>query len=41
MADTAGYSLINVHLDRYDRSPALERLANRLSRIVTSRPDPR
>jgi indolepyruvate decarboxylase len=41
MADTAGYSLINVHLDRYDRSPALERLANRLSRIVTSGPDSR
>jgi indolepyruvate decarboxylase len=41
MANTAGYSLLNVHLDRYDRSPALERLANRLSRIVTSRPDPR
>ncbi len=31
----AGFSLINVHLDPYDRSPALERLAQRLSRIVT------
>ncbi len=41
LANTAGYSLLNVHLDPYDRSPALERLANRLSRIVTSRPDPR
>ena len=31
------FSLINVHLDPYDRSPALERLAQRLSKIVTSR----
>lgn len=36
LADTSGYSLINVHLDPYDRSPALERLANRLSKIVTA-----
>ena len=36
MANTSGYSLLNVHLDPYDRSPALERLASRLSRIVTS-----
>ena len=41
MANTAGYSLLNVHLDPYDRSPALERLANRLSEIVKSGPDPR
>jgi indolepyruvate decarboxylase len=33
-ANTASFSLLNVHLDRYDRSPALERLANRLSKIV-------
>ena len=31
----AGFSLLNVHLDPYDRSPALERLAQRLSKIVT------
>ncbi len=31
-----GYSLLNVHLDRYDRSPALERLSQRLSKIVTN-----
>ncbi len=35
--NTAGFSLLNVHLDPYDRSPALERLANRLSKIVDSR----
>jgi hypothetical protein len=32
---TAGFSLLNVHLDTYDRSPALERLANRLSKLVS------
>jgi indolepyruvate decarboxylase len=32
--NTGSFSLLNVHLDPYDRSPALERLANRLSRIV-------
>jgi indolepyruvate decarboxylase len=31
------FSLLNVHLDRYDRSPALERLANKLSKLVSSR----
>jgi indolepyruvate decarboxylase len=31
---TSGFSLLNVHLDPYDRSPALDRLAQRLSRIV-------
>ncbi|QEH33129.1 Indole-3-pyruvate decarboxylase [Aquisphaera giovannonii] len=31
------FSLLNVHLDPYDRSPALERLASRLSRIVDNR----
>jgi indolepyruvate decarboxylase len=30
------FSLINVHLDPYDRSPALERLAQKLSQIVKS-----
>jgi indolepyruvate decarboxylase len=34
MADTSGFSLLNVHLDRLDRSPALERLAGRLSKLV-------
>jgi indolepyruvate decarboxylase len=34
-ANLSSFSLINVHLDPYDRSPALERLANRLSKIVT------
>lgn len=34
---TQGFSLLNVHLDPYDRSPALERLANRLSRIVDTK----
>ena len=31
---STSFSLINVHLDPYDRSPALERLAQRLSKIV-------
>jgi indolepyruvate decarboxylase len=30
------FSLINAHIDPYDRSPALDRLAQRLSKIVTS-----
>jgi indolepyruvate decarboxylase len=34
VANTTSFSLLNVHLDRYDRSPALERLASRLSKIV-------
>ena len=34
LANTASFSLLNVHLDPWDRSPALERLANRLSKIV-------
>ncbi len=34
---TQGFSLLNVHLDPYDRSPALERLASRLSKIVDSK----
>src|SRR4051794_39811725 len=33
-ANTGCFSLLNVHLDPYDRSPALERLANKLSKIV-------
>jgi indolepyruvate decarboxylase len=33
-----GFSLLNVHLDPYDRSPALERLASKLSEFVTSKP---
>jgi indolepyruvate decarboxylase len=34
LANTSSFSLLNVHLDPYDRSPALDRLANRLSKIV-------
>ena len=37
ISNTESFSLLNVHLDPYDRSPALERLANRLSKIVDSR----
>jgi indolepyruvate decarboxylase len=36
LANEASFSLLNVHLDPYDRSPALERLAQRLSKIVDS-----
>ena len=31
LANTSSFSLINVHLDSMDRSPALERLATRLA----------
>ena len=34
LANTGSFSLLNVHLDPYDRSPALERLAVRLSQRV-------
>ena len=34
LANTGSFSLLNVHLDPLDRSPALERLAHRLSKIV-------
>jgi indolepyruvate decarboxylase len=34
VANTESFTLLNVHLDPYDRSPALERLAQRLSKIV-------
>jgi indolepyruvate decarboxylase len=34
LANTESFSLLNVHLDPLDRSPALERLAHRLSKIV-------
>ncbi len=34
LANTASFSLLNVHLDPWDRSPALERLARRLSAMV-------
>jgi indolepyruvate decarboxylase len=33
-ANTKSFSLVNVHLDPYDRSPALERLAAKLSKKV-------
>ena len=32
LANTASFSLLNVHLDPMDRSPALERLATRLAK---------
>ncbi len=35
LAHVESFTLINVHIDPYDRSPALERLAQRLSKIVT------
>jgi indolepyruvate decarboxylase len=34
LANTASFSLLNVHLDPWDRSPALERLAAKLAKIV-------
>jgi indolepyruvate decarboxylase len=34
MANTSSFSLLNVHLDKMDRSPALERLATRLSKRI-------
>ena len=34
LANTGSFSLLNVHLDPWDRSPALERLAKRLSQMV-------
>jgi TPP-dependent 2-oxoacid decarboxylase len=34
MANTASFSLLNVHIDKMDRSPALERLASRLSKRI-------
>jgi indolepyruvate decarboxylase len=37
VANTGSYTILNVHLDPYDRSPALERLASKLSKIVDGR----
>jgi indolepyruvate decarboxylase len=37
LANAASFSLLNVHLDPWDRSPALERLASRLSKIVAQK----
>jgi len=34
MANTASFSLLNVHLDPMDRSPALERLATKLAKRI-------
>ena len=34
LANVESFSLLNVHLDPLDRSPALERLASRLSKLV-------
>ena len=36
IANVKSFSLINVHIDPYDRSPALDRLAQKLSAIVTA-----
>jgi indolepyruvate decarboxylase len=41
LENVASFSLINVHLDPYDRSPALERLASRLSKIAAAGPKER
>ena len=40
LANTGSFSLLNVHLDPLDRSPALERLASRLTKIVRAESDP-
>jgi len=37
LANTESFSLLNVHLDPYDRSPALDRLTARLSKVIDSR----
>jgi indolepyruvate decarboxylase len=37
--NVSSFSLLNVHIDPYDRSPALERLALKLSKLVSSRGD--
>jgi indolepyruvate decarboxylase len=34
LSNVASFSLLNVHIDPFDQSPALERLTQRLSRIV-------
>jgi indolepyruvate decarboxylase len=34
LANTGSFSLLNVHLDPFDRSPALARLAEKLARRV-------
>ena len=34
LENTKSFSLLNVHLDPYDRSPALERLAQKMSKMV-------
>lgn len=39
LAHTESFSLLNIHLDPYDRSPALDRLAKKLSQKVRP-PDP-
>ncbi len=41
LENVASFSLLNVHLDPYDRSPALERLASRLSKIAAAGPKER
>jgi indolepyruvate decarboxylase len=38
LENLTSFSLLNVHLDPYDRSPALDRLTQRLSKLVTASP---
>ena len=40
-ANTASFSVVNVHLDKLDHSPALERLTSRLSKVVRGESDGR
>ncbi|AMV38996.1 alpha-keto acid decarboxylase family protein [Planctomyces sp. SH-PL62] len=37
-ANTESFSLLNIHLDPYDHSPALERLASRMATLVDRKP---
>ena len=39
--NTSGFSLLNVHLDKMDHSPALERLATRMGEMVRKKGDDR
>lgn len=40
-ANTSSFSLLNIHLDRLDHSPALERLATRMGEMVRRKGDDR
>jgi indolepyruvate decarboxylase len=41
LANTGSFSLLNVHIDPYDRSPALDRLSKKLATIVQQRAEGR